>query len=146
MPMTANASAGSGGLESRLGALADNIALKFGQRREQMKGELTVGGGGINLVFQTVERGPRALNRIDEINKIADRAGEAIQFPDDDKIAWTQLVEHLLQLNSFLGGPAAFFLINLFATERLQSVQLQSQVLILGADPRVANLHEESVQ
>jgi hypothetical protein len=51
-------SSGSGRGESRVGALADQIALELGQGPEEMEDELAARRGGVDLLGQTLEPDP----------------------------------------------------------------------------------------
>lgn len=75
---------------------------------------------------------------------MAQRAPEAIELPDHQDIARTQTRQQGLKHRPLGLGAADHFLEDLRAASSAQGIDLQVNALLLGADPRVADLHGPS--
>jgi len=72
---------------------------------------------------------------------VAQRAPEAVELPDHQNIAGTQLTEQASKHRALGLGATRYLLIDLLAAGLAQGIELQSEALLLRADPRIADLH-----
>jgi hypothetical protein len=80
-------------------------------------------------------------NRFHGLKEIASRAGQAIKFPDNDRVARPNLVEHALELGAVRAYAGHFLPEDLFTTRLSKGLQLEPQVLFESRDTSVADFH-----
>ena len=81
---------GAGRRQSGLGALADDVALKLGQRGEQIKHEPALGRGRVQVVLQADEVDALVLKPCHQHHQVFQRAAQPVEFPDHERIAGAQ--------------------------------------------------------
>jgi hypothetical protein len=81
------------------------------------------------------------IDRVHRVDQVPRGSGQAVEFPDNNNIAWADLVEHALEFRPLPVETGNLLAEDLLASGFLQRLQLKVQFLILGLDPRVADLH-----
>lgn len=132
--------------KSSLSALADQFALEFGQRREQIEHEPPLRVGGVDRIVQA-EQADLALHQVArQFDQVLERAAQAVDLPDDEHIARPHLPQQLVEGRPRTLRPAGHVLKDALATGRLEGVHLQGWILIARRDARVADLHPRGPQ
>ncbi len=103
---SAEASTGTGGSETGVGAFADEVAFKFGESAEKMKQQLAAGGGGIEVFLERTEPDLTLIEQVEGIQEVLQRASETIQLPDNQRIAFPQEPKGVVESLSFEDGSA----------------------------------------
>jgi hypothetical protein len=86
-------------------ALADHLALEFGEGAEHLHQHAAVDRLGQRSEFRV-----GGIDPFEDGQKVSERAGQAIELPDDERVAGTELVEHLVQLGTLPpSGGRGFF-------------------------------------
>jgi hypothetical protein len=91
------AAPGSRGGEARLGALADQVALEFGQRCEDVEDQLAARRRGVDMLLQAFEADAARVERVHGFDQVLERAAEPVELPDDEGVALAQIVQRRLQ-------------------------------------------------
>jgi hypothetical protein len=115
-----------------LSALADQCALEFGERREQVKGELPVNRAGVDPFGQRPEFDPAFLKSARQRDQVRHRAAEPVETPHDELIAAARHFQGQRQTRSRRLGAADPILIDPSAAGPGQRVALQIEILIVG--------------
>jgi hypothetical protein len=89
----------SGSCRSQPGqsALANEVALKLGQRAEDMEDQLAARRGRIDVLLQATETNLATLELGGGIDQMTERASQPIEFPDHECVARPQLIENLTE-------------------------------------------------
>jgi hypothetical protein len=66
--------------------LADQFALELGQRPEDVEDQLPATRRRVDLLRQALEADPRLCQGIEQLDEIRERAAEAIEPPDDERV------------------------------------------------------------
>ncbi|GAB3639283.1 hypothetical protein GCM10027422_48740 [Hymenobacter arcticus] len=130
-----------------MGALANQLALEFGQRGKQIKHESALGRGLVNGIGEGHQAHAHLLQVAHYLEQVAQRAPEPVEpvkLVDVDRIAGTQLREQPLQLGAAGARAGHLFLVDGFATGLVQGIELEFQILVTGRDAGVADFHEVS--
>ena len=88
-------------MQSGACALADHLALEFGEGAEHLHQHSTGGAGSIDRFRKRPEFRAGGADPFKDREKVFERTGQAVEFPDDDRVAGVELVEHLEQLGTF---------------------------------------------
>src|SRR6266508_1865377 len=131
-----SSAAGSGRRQPGERALPNEIALELGQGAKDMEDELAARRGGIDVFLQTAEADVAPLELGDGVDEMAQRAPQSIEFPDDQRVARSQVVEDPGQLRTFVEGATGGVHKQAVAASRAKRVELQVGVLIGGGYPR----------
>ena len=91
------AAAGARGGEACPGALADQVALEFGQRREDVEDQLAARGRGVGMLLQAFEADAARIERVHGFDQVLERAAEPVELPDDEGVTLAQIVQRRLQ-------------------------------------------------
>jgi hypothetical protein len=83
------------------------------------------------------------LELVHGIDKVAQRAGKPIQLPNDQAITLSGEDHGFLKTFAFVLRTAGNVLEDFLATSFLQFVQLEFEVLILGGNSAIADVHTE---
>jgi len=102
----ATATASPGGLQARVRALAPQLALELRQGSEEMDLQAPRGGGRVDLLVQCAKAHAAGLELFDERHQVPQRTPEAIEAPDDQRVAFAQLVKQPLELGPLTAGAA----------------------------------------
>ena len=89
----ARTAAGAGRLQTGAGSLAHHGALEFGEAAEHLHHHASGRTGGVDRLGQGAEVGTRGVDLLQDVQQILERARQAIEFPDDERIALPQLIE-----------------------------------------------------
>jgi hypothetical protein len=101
------AAAGPGGSQPRSSAFADEVAFELGQGGEHMEDELAAGGGGVDRLLQAPEPDPALSEAGDGADQLPQRSAEAVEFPDDQGVAWAELVQDCWRVGRLVRAPLA---------------------------------------
>ena len=84
---------------------------------------------------------PLVLQPGDQLDDVAERAADTVEFPHRERIARTKVVKRLGQAGPVGDGAAAGVLIQAIAAGALQRITLQRQVLLGRGHPHIADQH-----
>ena len=76
-----------------------------------------------------------------QLDDVAERAADAVEFPHRERIARTKVVKRLGKTGPVGDGAAAGVLIQAFAAGTLQRITLQRQVLLRRGHSHIADQH-----
>lgn len=97
--------------------------------------------GGVDVLGQRPETRALRLDRIHDVEKVTQGAGEAVVLGNGDHVALAQLIEQAIQLWPAARGAGDLVSKNLLCARRLQGVELAVQVLVLCANAGVSDDH-----
>jgi hypothetical protein len=98
------------------------------------------GGVGPGLA-QRAQPGPGLAQLLGDLEQVAGRARQAVEARDHDHVALARLVEQAGQLRPVALGAGDLLLVDAPAAGLLEHGALQGEVLVVGADPGVADEH-----
>ncbi len=75
------------------GSLPDHGALELGEGPKHLHHHASGRTGGVDRLCQGAEGGARRVDLLQDMQQILERAGQAVEFPDDESIAVAQMVE-----------------------------------------------------
>ena len=125
-------------LDAGLRALGNQRAFELRDRAEDLKGKHALGCRSVDGVAQRSKVGAALLQPLDDVEEVADRAGEAVEADDDEDIAGPDLAHQSGELWPSPRRARAVLLVNCRAASCAQLIGLGVGGLILGGDPRVA--------
>jgi hypothetical protein len=114
----------AGGLQSFFRSLGNPLPLKLGDGRKHMKHQPTGGRGGVDVFGQRPEARAMGLDRVNYVEKVAQRPRKAVILGDSDHIALTQLIEQAVQLGPAAGRAGDLVSKYLLCARRLQGIEL----------------------
>jgi hypothetical protein len=126
------------------GALADHAALELGQGGEEVEHQLAAGGGGVDRLGQRAQTDAARTEVLDGLDQLLERAGEAVELPDHERVARAHAGEGGLERRAVALRAGGLLLEHPAAAGAVQRVELRGEVLLLGRDPRVADQHASS--
>jgi hypothetical protein len=126
--------AGPGGGQSCGGAFADEIAFEFSQGCEHVEDELAAGRGGVDRLLKAAEPNVALSQASNGVDQMPQGAAEAVEFPDDESVAGSQLVQDLLEGGAVGAGAAGRLGEHPIAAGTLQGVDLELGLLVGGGD------------
>ena len=88
-----------------------------------------------------LEADPLDLQPGHQLNDMAQRAADAVELPNHERIVPTELIKCPGKAGAFGDGAAAGVLVQALAAGRLQGVALQCQVLLGRGHAHVADQH-----
>ena len=138
------AAAGASRLQAGERALADHAALELGQGREQVEHQPAARGGGVDRLGQRAQADALLAHGLDGLDQLLERARQAIQLPDHQRVALAHVAECRLELGPLTLRAGGLLLVDLGAPGRGERIQLQGEILLLGRDPGVADEHVSS--
>ena len=127
--------------QSRLGPLPDEVALELGQRPKHMEHQFATARRGVEVFLETLETDATLREVRDHLDEMAEGPSEAIEFPNHQHVALAEMRQRLLQDRPFGTRPADNLFIDLPTARLTQSIQLQSQMLVAGTHPSIADFH-----
>ena len=93
------------------GAGADQLALELGQSCEHRQHQAAVGSGGVGpCVGQRAERCPFGADLVEDVEKIARRAGEPVEPRDQHQVAGIEGGQQLVELGAGAARAGCLFL------------------------------------
>ena len=123
-------------------AFANQVSLELGDAGEDGHDHFSGMGGGVCPGFgEAWEAGTGLVDRFDDFEQTASGAGEAIEFPHNNDVAFAQMVEHAVQLRPLAVGSGELFAEDASTAGLLERVNLKSQALILSRNTRIAGFH-----
>jgi hypothetical protein len=81
------------------------------------------------------------LKKLHGLDELAHRPGQAVELPNDKRIAGPHKVERTLKLGTIPLRTGGSFHENAFTPGRLKGVRLKRQVLFRCRNSRVSNIH-----
>jgi hypothetical protein len=130
--------AGPGSCQAGGGAFADQVAFELGQGREDVEDELAARSGGVDLLLEAAEPDFAVGQAGDGVDQVPQGPAEAVEFPDDQGVAGSQLVEHLGEGGAVGAGAAGRLGEHPVAAGGREGVDLKLRVLVGGGDAGVA--------
>ena len=103
-----------------------------------MEDEPAAGGGGVDRLLQRAEPDVTAGQVGDGVDQVAQRAAEAVEFPDDQGVAGSELVEDLGEDGAVGAGAAGGLGEHPVAAGGLEGVDLEGGLLVGGGDAGIA--------
>src|SRR3954468_22215379 len=101
------------------GSLPDHGALELGERPEHLHHHASGRTGGVDRLCQGAEGGARRVDLLQDMQQILERAGQAVEFPDDESIAVAQMAEEVVQLGPIPPSAGGCLLVDARAAGRL---------------------------
>ncbi len=101
-----------GRLHARLGALGDQRALELGDGAEHLQREHALRRRGVDRIAQRAEMRAALLQPLDDLEQMADGAGEAVEADDDEDVAGGDLAHQLCQHRPRARGAGAVLLMD----------------------------------
>jgi hypothetical protein len=89
--------ASPGGSEACLGALFDDVPLKFSKSSKDVEDELPSGGGGVDRFSDRFEAYSAVGERCDRLDEVLEGAAEPVKAPDDKDIAFPQVAQGFVE-------------------------------------------------
>ena len=111
-----------------------------------MKDQLAAGGGGIDRFGEAAEACPAFLKCGDGLYQVRQVTAKAIQFPDDQHVAFPHILKRLLQPWPIGARTGSTIFKHLGAPRGGECIELQRWVLIEGADPGVSDMCQGRVR
>jgi hypothetical protein len=121
--------------------LLDHQALKLRETRQHVHHELAGSRLCFDMLSQALEGCARIFNLSQQVKEITQRPAQAVQFPDNERIAGSETIQSLVQLGAIpaTGFSARLvFLVNSGATVVFQCADLDRR--IEGAEDRVGRI------
>jgi len=97
--------------------------------------------GGVDVLGEGAETRAALLDGLDDLQQVAQRAGEAVVFGHDDDIALAQVIEQPVQLRTAAHRPADLVSEDARAPGGAQGVLLGVEALVFGGDAGVTDNH-----
>ncbi len=104
-----------------------------------MEDQFAAAAGGVQVLLKALEADTLLLKRVNRLDQMLEAPSQAVELPDDERIAFSQGRQRLLQTFPLPLRSASAILEDLFAPGLLQGILLQIQALIQGRHPRIAN-------
>src|SRR5262245_15710999 len=82
--------------QARLGPLADEVALKLGQRPKHVEHQFTTARRGVEVFLETLETDATLREVADHLDKMAEGTSQAVQFPDHQDVPRAEMRQRLL--------------------------------------------------
>ncbi len=83
----------TGRLQTSVGSLAHHRSLEFGEAAKHLHHHAPGRTGGVDCLGQGAEVGARGVDLLQDVQQVLERARQAIEFPDDERIALAHLIE-----------------------------------------------------
>jgi len=120
------------------GAFADELAFELGQGGEDVEDELAAGRGGVDRFLEAAEPDATVGQAGDGVDQMPQGPAEAVEFPDNQRVAGAELVQDLLEGGAVGAGAAGGLGEHPIAAGRGEGVDLELGVLVGGGDAGVA--------
>jgi hypothetical protein len=87
------ASLSASGFQPRAGAFADQAALEFRERAEDLKHEPPAGRRGVDRLGERAEADLAPFKLLDCLDKLLERTRQAVEFPDHKHVARPEAIK-----------------------------------------------------
>lgn len=125
--------------QPRMGAFADEVALKLGQCAEDLEDEPSPGRSRVNGLLQALEADASGHQVLHGGDQMGEGASQPIQAPDNECVARAQEVQGSKEPRPLSLCAGNLVLEDPYAAGRLQGVPLKVEILIKRADAGVAH-------
>jgi len=122
-----------------LGAFADQASLELGEGAEHVKNEPSLRRRRIERFRQAPKADFSQPERFERLNQLLHGTREAVELPNDDRVARSREFERVAQGGSIRHRSRRLLDKKLRASGFRQRVLLQRQILVEGRNPRVAD-------
>ena len=129
------------GLQPRVDPLAQEVALKFRQRREQMERQLAGGRRRIDVLGEGMQFNTSLVEQHRGVDELTERTRQAVELPDNDNIPLPRVIQEAHQFRSIRCGPGGFLLIDAAALGAFERIELEMGFLRIRRNAGVANSH-----
>ena len=137
---------GFGGFSASLGAVDDEGAIEFSQAGKDGEHHAPGRAGGISpRLGQTAQVCACTLNALGNVEQVAGAACQAIEPGDEDNIALAKVIEQTAQFRTLTLGTGDLLGIEATTTNIRELFALEGEVLGVGADAGVAEVHGVAV-
>jgi len=92
--------AGSGCLESGVGAFSDEVPFEFSEGREDVEDEPAAGGAGVDVLLEEFEFDASLLQCVHVVDQMAYGSAEAVEAPNHEGVSGSELVQELVEFRS----------------------------------------------
>ena len=106
-----------------------------------MKEQDAVRGGRVDVFLHAFKANSSSLQLPDALDQVFQGATQTIQFPDDGRVTGANELERRLEPFALSGRTAGDIGEELFAPSFLERISLQFELLVLGADSSVTDVH-----
>src|SRR5262245_53463828 len=106
-----------------------------------MKHQRPTWGARINGFRERAQPHLPGVQGLNGVEQLAQRAGQAVEFPDDERVVRAHIVESGMELRAVALGATRFLGIDTRAPRRLEGIELQGEVLILGGYTGITDGH-----
>lgn len=124
------------------GALRDQRPLELSHGPDHVEGETAPGRRGVDGFRQRGEARARLAEPVEKLDQARERAPEAVQLPDHQHVAAADPPERLREAGAgILRARDPLILIDGLAPGRLERMALQVEILLVGGDAGISDLH-----
>jgi hypothetical protein len=131
--------ASPGGVEPFVSSFHDELPDEFGQGGEDVEDQASTRGGGVELFVQGPEPDLAATQVGDDGDQVLQGAAESGQLGDYEGVALEQMIESLGQSGTVGVLAGELVLVDAFAADRGQGVDLAVEILVAPAGAGVAD-------
>ncbi len=126
-----------------LRAFLNQGAFQFREEADHLPHGAARGRGGVNGFRQRPEGHPPRFQIVQQADQVPQRPPQPVELPDDERVAFIKRLEAFGQLGALDVRPRGLVDKDALALAPclLQSGKLQVGVLVIGRDPRIADLH-----
>src|SRR5215204_6718556 len=96
-----------------------------------MKDQLTPRGRGVDILLQALEPDASSQQVTHRVNQVRQRATQAVEFPDHERVTGPTLLERLGQAGPLRLGSTGDIGKKAFTTDGLQCIFLEVKVLVV---------------
>jgi hypothetical protein len=136
-----NPSTGTTGSQSGTSSVDDQIPFHLPQRAEDMEQEPARGCAGADVFGQRLQRNASLLTLITEVDQVSQRSRSTVETPKDNHVSLASVFQGFCQFRPVGFGTGGCLDENPFAPRQLESIKLKIVILLVGADPGVADKH-----
>ncbi len=127
---------------SRRGAFLNQRPFQFRQDSHHLPHRPARGRGGVEGFRQRPEGHAPRFQIVQETDEVTQAAAQSVEFPDCERVALSERLEALGQFWPPDMRPGSLISKDKIAPHLLQGGKLQIGVLVIGRNPRVADVHE----
>ena len=137
--IAADTASGLGCPQARLRPLPDERPLEFGRGTEHLHGELALRARRVNGIMQRTEVRSPALQVLDHLEKMRERARQPVDAHDHEHVRSSQPMQQLGQFGTRTVRSRGLLFKDFSASRGAQLVLLGIGGLLLGRDPGIAD-------